>query len=147
MKHKPFTPEELEKIILLPEGIYKFKVIESSDEISKSSGKEMIKLKLLVDDGKNEPRFVFDYLLEALIYKLYHFAKATGLMEQYEKGEITANDCLGKTGTVEISVQAGSDKPTGGTYPAKNIVKDYIIGFIPPEVIDNQKPFIDDIPF
>ncbi len=146
MKFKPMSEEEIESILLLPEGIYPFEVIESVSDISKA-GNDQIKIKLKVDDGVNAPRFVYDYLNSGMMRKLLHFAKCTALLEKYEKGELFASDCIHQRGHVEIIVKPKQLKPDGSYHSAQNAVKDYIVGFVPQDVVKNAPPFTDDIPF
>lgn len=119
--NNPLSDKDLKQGDLIPKGIYNFQVINAEEAISKS-GNDMIKLqiKIWMEDGRE--RIVFDYLLEALEYKLGHFAEVTGLMDQYNSKLLTAHDCLNKTGSLKIGVQ--SDK--NGIYPDKNAVIDYI---------------------
>jgi hypothetical protein len=147
MKFKPLTDEEIEIMLLVPDGIYQFEVIESTQETSKASGVEQIKLKLKIDDGVNAPRFVYDYLNPGMMRKLSHFMQCTGLTEKYEKGEVFATDCIHQRGQVEIVIRQKRLKPDGTYHQAQNAVKDYINGFIPPDVQQKNEPFVDDLPF
>jgi len=120
MKFDPKTEDELARESLLPDGIYPFEVLLAADEFSKA-GNEMIKLKLNVFGPDGEQVHVYDYLLEKLAYKLRHFADTTGLLGDYERGELTAFSCMGKTGYAKIVLEAAN-----GGYSAKNVVKDYV---------------------
>ena len=120
MKFDPKTEDELARESLLPDGIYPFEVLLAADEFSKA-GNEMIKLKLNVFGPDGEQVHVFDHLLEKLAYKLRHFAETTGLLADYERGELTAFSCIGKTGYAKIVID-----PAKNGYASKNAVKDYI---------------------
>jgi phage-related protein len=151
MKFVHKSDEELQKMNLLPEGIYDFEVLDAKERLSKA-GNEMLELKLGVYDLTGSRRVVFDYLLEAMAFKLQHFAKATGLISQYESDELCDLHCIGKCGKVELIVQQGGAKDTGGYYPDKNSVKDYIVNganvsqtSLPPKPVDNIGD--SDIPF
>ena len=124
MRFTPRTPEEIQSMTLIAPGTYDFTVVESKEMLSKS-GNEMIKLQLKVWDMNGNERSVFDYLLEAMAFKLRHFCEATGLLNKYEEGGFNAEDCLGKSGKVEIIIQEGNFKPDGSKYADKNAVKDY----------------------
>jgi len=125
MNFTPTSEELLKQSNLLEKGTYSFEVVEANDEISKS-GNEMIKLMLNVWDYESgKSTIVFDYLLEKMAYKLIHFCQVTKLMDKYSTGELRAFDCLGKKGSVDIETQEKRENPSGGFYPAKNIVKDY----------------------
>ena len=122
MQFTPKTNEQLDMIGLLEEGIYQFTVLASEDAISKS-GNEMIKMQLKVWDKSGGEHIIYDYLLEAFIKKLSHFAKATGLEDKYNLGTINAEDCKHKSGYLELIVQ--HDKT--GQYGPRNSVKDYVL--------------------
>jgi len=158
------TEDELIQSSLLPAGIYPFEVMMAADKISKT-GNEMIELKLNVF-GENQETHVFDYLLEKMAFKLRHFAEATGLIGEYERGKLEALSCLNKSGYAKIGIDKGN-----GNFPPKNTVLDYLKPETPitknglletlrPEVpkpvpsrpaskpeSTNNKPFDDDIPF
>jgi len=141
MRFTPKSESEIQRSNLIDAGVYNFQVIAAKDTVSKN-GNEMIELQLNVWDMNGREHFIYDYLLEAMSFKLRHFAESTGLLGRYEAGELVANDCIGKSGNVEISIQAGRPNPNGGTYPDKNSVKDYIVKS------ESDKPIcIDDIPF
>ena len=125
MTFKSKTAKELQQDnerLLLPsrKEPYPAKVIKATDKVSKS-GNEMIEITLSIfaDDGTS--RFVTDYLMAAMMHKLFHFAEATGLMDAYGAGTICAGDCEGR----EVFVKLGID-PAKGEFAAKNVVKDYI---------------------
>jgi hypothetical protein len=121
MRFSPKTKEELATMNLIQPGVYDFEIIEAIDKTSQS-GNEMIALKLKVWDHQGHERIVFDYLLESMHFKFFHFAEFTGLMDKYNAGCLMAEHCLGKTGKVDIIIQP--DKK--GLYPDRNSVKDYI---------------------
>lgn len=143
-----FTPKTEEEVSgvqqLLPDGVYKFKVASAKESMSKS-GNPMIELKLEIITPENKSIYCFDYLLEAMAFKLRHFCTAVGLEEKYNAGSVTASDCRNKRGEAEIAIQLGSEKPTGGFYPDKNIVKDYKKDASISEQENSE--FNDDIPF
>lgn len=136
------TEEEVQNTgMILQPGVYQFQVENAENCVSKS-GNEMIKLMLSVwDKSIQNPRSIFDYLLEAMPHKIRHFAATTGLMDKYEKGELNDMDCMGKFGHLELVIDKGRDKPEGGKYPDKNSVKDYVImGDINVGVVKPSKP-------
>lgn len=125
MKFAPKTETELETMSLLEPGIYPFQVTQASNEISKS-GNDMLKLTVMIWDKGGSMHYIYDYLLEAMGYKLRHFCESTGLMGKYEKGELYPQDCMNAQGNLEIIIQEGKDKGDGSRYPSRNSVKDYI---------------------
>lgn len=125
MKFKHKTEEEIQSMFLLPEGTYQFVVTKAEDAMSKSNN-EMIKLTLKIMDKSGREHTVYDYLLEAMEFKLKHFCDATGLEKEYQSDMLLAKHCEGKSGMVDIIVQKGQPNPAGGNYADKNSVKDYI---------------------
>ena len=116
-----FVPKtEAECSNLLPEGVYAFEILEAEDTQSKA-GNDMLKLKLGVDDGNGSQHGVMDYLVEAVAYKLRHLADATGLLKQYEQGEMKADLLVGRAGQCKLAIAPAKDG-----YDAKNVVKDYV---------------------
>src|SRR3990170_3215969 len=98
MKFAAKTDKELEIMGLLPKGEYDFDVLKASDEISKEKGNVMIKLTLGVYPLEGERVTVFDYILEAVAYKLKHFCDSTGLAKEYAEGHLTADMCANRSG-------------------------------------------------
>ena len=119
MRFVPKSSEEIALDSLLPEGVYPFEVLAAVDTLSKA-GNEMLKLKLVVF-GDGDVTHVYDYLLEKLAYKLRHFAEATGLLTEYEAGELTADMCLNKEGYCKLAVERQEG------YEPRNTVKDYVV--------------------
>ncbi len=120
--NKPLSREQSKQGDIIQPGIYPFEVVDASDEISQS-GKEMIKLKLKVflEDGRE--RIIFDYLLEAMEFKMAHFFDSVGLWDKYESGVVTADDCFGRSGELKVYIQ----KDKKGQHPDKSSVADYML--------------------
>jgi hypothetical protein len=121
MKFVPKTEKEIAEENLWPAGEYSFEIIEAEDKVSKS-GNEMIELTLRVFNSEGGFKIVNDYLLEAISYKLRHAAEVCGLLDNYNRGHLLANDFFGKTGFVKLKI----DKDKEGKYPDKNGIADYI---------------------
>ncbi len=115
MQFKPVSEKELKQASLLPPGIYDCEVVEATNSVS-TSGNDMIVLKLKVFDNNGGSRFVRDFLLEKMAYKLRHAAVAFKLSDEYEKGELIASDFVGKTAKCKIRIN--------GEY---NNVQDYVV--------------------
>jgi len=145
MRLTPMSDEQLAVMNLLPDGEYQFEVTNAEDTKSKS-GNDMIKLTLTVWDAEGRQHTVYDYLLEAMPKKLKHFAKHLGLITKYESGELLADDCIGKCGTLDLIIQ--EDK--SGKYPPRNSVADYVEK---KDFVNHGSPvkegdlFDDDLPF
>lgn len=122
-----FTPigneKETEELSeeLFPEGEYEFRVAYAKNDVSKSHN-EMITLAIHVFKN-GEYVQVYDYLLEAMMFKLKHFCEATGLEKEYASGTLTAKMCVGKSGRCKVVVQ--HDK--NGKWKDKNAIEDYCV--------------------
>lgn len=118
----PKTEDQLAKEGLLPEGIYDFEIIETSDRPSKK-GNEMIMLKLCVFDTDGSQHYIFDYIVFGSNFgerKLRKAAEACGLMEIYDSGHLNDRSFFGATGKVLLKRQDGN-----GEFPPKNVVGEY----------------------
>ena len=109
MNFQPKSEEEVKAFTLLEKGIYPFRIIKAEDQISKS-GNEMIKLTLLIWDKEGHTHTLYDYLLEKIAYKLRHFAECVDMLDKYNLGCFTAEDCESREGSVDIIVQPGQAK-------------------------------------
>lgn len=125
MRFTPKTEEEIAAENLLQPGEYGFTVMEAEDTQSKA-GNDMMKVKLEVFAPDGGTRHVYDYLLEKMAFKLRHFAATVGRMADYERGELSADAVVGRSGLVRIEIEPAGD------YPAKNVVKDYVVAPKPP---------------
>lgn len=121
MKITPKTEKEIVEANLMPKGIYPFEVLEAVDATSKK-GNDMITatLRIFTPDGKT--RLLTTYLMEAMAAQLFHFCTYCGLAAEYGAGTLTAAQCVGKTGFVDIGIK--EDKT--GQYPPQNTVKDFV---------------------
>lgn len=138
LEFQPKSEEELKKTILLPEGEYDFDTVGADEAVSKSSGKEMIKLTLKVYAPDGNTTLVYDYLLAALEYKIKHFCDTAGLQTEYQLGILTADMCLNKSGKVKLVIQ----KDKTGQYEDKNVVKDYVgVGVNAADLANQDVPF------
>lgn len=123
----------------LPPGQYKLVVVSAIDKFSKA-GNEMIELVL---ESENK-RWIYDYLigLESGQWKLRRFCDSAGILEQYERGEITAADCEGQVVEAEVVLDHSEE------YGDKNKVKTYIKREMPKMAVPDKNEIAeDDIPF
>lgn len=125
--NKPISAKDADEnsgaLVPWPPGDYDFTVAEATDEISKASGQEMIKLILHVFNRDGQKRTVFDYLLsgEKGQWKVRHAAEAIGMLPQYEAGELDTSEMIERSGKLKLRI-----KPAQGEYQAGNSVVDYI---------------------
>jgi hypothetical protein len=120
MNFKPKTEEQLKAERLIADGVYPFEVMEAKDACSKA-GNDMIALNLCIFLEDGSTRNLTDFLMEKMMYKLLHFCRETGLGGLYESGNLTPDDCTGKTGWVKIKTQQRKD-----TGENQNSVADYV---------------------
>lgn len=143
MKFAPKTEEQITQENLIPAGVYPFEIVRATDEVSKSQN-EMIKLAIKVWDAEGAERFVYDYLLESMAFKLRHCAYACGLGDNYEQGTLHADDFVGRTGSLKLGIK----KDKSGQYPDANQVNDYIVSESPQiDPAPLNKMLNDEIPF
>jgi hypothetical protein len=150
----PMTEEELNAYDLIEEGIYDFEVLRSDKQTSKN-GNAMAKVQLNVWDKEGKSVVVFDYLvfsnIKFCVKKIKHFCESTGIGDDYLKGNIR-EEFQGLCGKVSIGIQESLPNQSGGYYPAKNVVIDYITkdNASPLEankVEIKQDEFNDELPF
>jgi hypothetical protein len=121
MKFEPKTEEELAKARLIPDGVYDGEITAASDETSKTSGKEMIKVTVRVYAGDRQMA-ITDYIDCDQQEKLFVIAASAGLLEQYHSGELQAYDLIDRS----VKVKVGMDKGNNG-YPPKNTIRRYVV--------------------
>lgn len=125
MKFPPLTEEQIQTTALVPEGYYKYQVIKALEGVSQA-GNDKIDLTLKVWNDEGREGLIFTNL--SLIKLLKHFCDVNGLQDNYNAGEISDILCKGKSGgCVMIGIEGEKPNNKGGVYPAKNIVKDYIV--------------------
>lgn len=135
-----FEPLDKNGRKLFSAGIYDFEVMEAT-ETKSSSGNEMIKLRLKINDGYGGNITVFDHLVSATAsmcrQHIKGFAHATGLDGKYEKGEIYDTDCLGKSGKCELTIERNE------AYGDRNKIEKYISKHrnSEHEIVDDDVPF------
>lgn len=133
-----------------PKGPVDFEVLSAIGKDSKA-GNAMSELKLRVTNTEGKTKLLDDWLVasDATAYKVRHFADATGMLAQYEKGELDERDMVGRTGQLMLGIKRGEPDGQGGTYPDKNKVLDYVaaaVGAQPPKATAPASPD-DEIPF
>jgi hypothetical protein len=123
MQFKPKSEQEIANDGLWPEQIVDFEVLEAEDTTSRN-GDDMVKMKIKVFNEEGGSRTVYEYLLgtDSMQWKVRAFCAATGLLEQYETGELEAVEMEGRTGKAKLVIQ----KDKSGSYPDKNAIGAYI---------------------
>ena len=142
MNVTPRTEKEIAELNLIPPGVYDFEILDGMDKVSKA-GSEMIELKLKVWDGNGAERIIFDYLLDAMAFKLRHAAELCGLIDQYNAGRLNGHSFKGKTGKLKLGIQ----KDKNGVYADKNVVADYVTQKVVEAMASHKEAIDDAIPF
>lgn len=119
MKLEPKTEQQINEAGLLAPGVYDFECVEAEDTESKA-GNDMAAIQIRID---GHPLKIADWLVatEAMAFKVRHFAETTGLLAEYEAGDLPAEMMIGKIGRVKIGI-----RPAEGQFRAKNNVVDYV---------------------
>jgi hypothetical protein len=124
MRFNPLSEEEANAQAsgVWEDGEYDYEVIEAEEKQS-NAGNDMFALELSIFNANGSRKKVFDYLVisDKAAWKLRHFSTSCGLLAQYQRGSLMANEMIGRTGRCTIGTQAAKD-----SYPAKNVVRDYI---------------------
>jgi hypothetical protein len=124
MQFQSKSEEDLKRESLLAAGTYDFEVTKAENAISKKAKQagatesDMIALTLRVF-SENGERTIRDWLMPSMGFKLLHFAETTGLLGSYGAGNMTADDCVGRSGRVVLTVKDSAE------YGPQNNVKDY----------------------
>jgi hypothetical protein len=103
-------------------GEYDFEVAEAEERQSKA-GNDMIAVRLNVFNAEGGRCVVFFYILSNQVWKLKQFAEATGMLADFEAGEMSAELMVGRTGRVKLGIE-----PAQNGYEAKNSVKAFLPG-------------------
>jgi len=106
---------------LLPGGVYEFEVVGASESIS-TNGNDMIVLKLRVGSNGTS-KVVTDYIVAKQVRKVRMVARACGLLDLFESGEILAEHFMGRKGRVKLAIE----KSANPQYPDRNVVDRYAV--------------------
>lgn len=138
MQFTPKTDTQIARESLREPGTYDFTVVEAEDAKSKKSGADMIKVNLQCFDEHGGHFYLTDYIMEAMAFKLRHFAYGIGAGPDYEAGMLNASAVQGRSGKVKVVIK--EDKT--GQYQPKNEVKDYVVseGEVAPVVAPAAAP-------
>jgi len=97
------------------------------------NGDQMIVVKLQVTDSFGVTKYIKDYLItsEDKNWRLYKFADAIGMREQFESGEIDTDDLVGMKGYLKVNEEAIKD--------SKDNSKRYIVEhYVPMLVVESE---------
>lgn len=149
----PKTDEEIERMHLLPDGTYRFTVRNAVEAVSKS-GNPMVRIDIEIYGHDGGSILTSDYLVSSdkMAWKIKHFCDTLGLLEQYQKGGLEAQNLIRLQGYAQVVTEKRSE------YPARNKVKDYgkpkekkSNNVLSPQKADPNKPLElkedEDLPF
>jgi hypothetical protein len=119
MRFDPKSKDELKRDMLLPAGDYDFTVTEAEEKES-AKGNPMIAVKLTVYTPDGSERTVRDWIMQGTV-KLHDFCASTDLSRQYEAGELTDADCVGRSGRATLIIEDAK-----GQYGPANRVREYL---------------------
>jgi hypothetical protein len=141
MKFAAKTEKEIQSQNVWPKGEYAFEILESEETKDKNQN-DMLKLKVKIFKDSGQSQNVFDYVSGTWMeFKLRHLAEASGLLPQYEQGEIEAYNFVGKTGMAKVGIAVDKN----GEYPDKNSIVDYLVDRVDTpkkqEIVDDSIPF------
>ena len=136
MKYQPYTEAQIQSMNVMEPGVYSFQVLDviTTDQYGKQlrdkNNNDMAKLKLIVFDNENKERVLFTYISGdgAFAYKLRHFAKSIGMIQQYEDAIFQVSETVGKRGLADIVIKKGTMKQDGSgeMWADRNDVKDFV---------------------
>lgn len=123
MTFKPLTEKEANTGLLLPPGDYDFEIVGAEETFSKNTGLGMFALELRVISDAGEERKIRDYVMTEgkAAFRLRQLCEACGLLEAYERGELSGFDFERRTGRVKLGVEKSEE------YGDKNRVKAYLV--------------------
>lgn len=110
MRYVALSDEELEaQTTQLSEGCATF-CVTSAEEAVSSTGNDMIKLKIVVEDENGASGTVFDHLVSTpkTQWKIKQFLCGIGQEDHYKRGELLASFCDGAVGKCRIKKKADS---------------------------------------
>lgn len=93
--------------VVWPSGNYRAEIAQAEDTVSKSSGKPMLKLKLLLTNKQGEENTVFAYLMANRPKKLEELAVALGWPADTEDFDPAVLE--GKSLDVQIGIQSSDE--------------------------------------
>lgn len=124
-----------ERYQLLKKGEYDGYIKESIDKVS-STGNPMMDMTITVYDEEGRSHDVRDFLVftKAMMWKVVHFAKSSGVLQEYMMGKLCSDLIKDKRVRVKINIEEGreipedrlKEKPVGSKYPDKNKIEDYL---------------------
>jgi len=149
MQFTPRSAKEIAEAQLWPKAKYPFEVVKAepakSGPKSKVPGTPFIKLNVQIWNTSGASRYVNGILHPNMEAQLRNFCEATGLMDKYESGSLSAEDCVGKAGVLKLGIE---DDNNG--YPPKNVIKDFVVPKANAKINPADVPSVeedDSIPF
>ena len=115
MRFEPKSDKELYG--LLDDGEYDFEIIEAKDDVSKTSGNEMLVVTAKVF-GPDKDHTIKDYITNN--GKLKKLCDTLGMMDAYNAGDLPAIDLVGACGKCKVGIEKSEQ------YGDKNRIVSYV---------------------
>lgn len=119
MKIIPKTEDQIMESLLLKKGTYETRIV-SFEEKSEPNGTQVLILVGQIIDENGKSHIPRAYIKSTDDLKVFRAAKAFGLLDKYNLGEIKGEDFMNKAALASVTVSKASDK-----YPAKNFIEDF----------------------
>lgn len=152
MRFSPLTEKQAieAKFKLLEKGLGNFEITKAEEKYNDRQQCDMLYIVLKCRDYHGKQGLIHEYLLsnQKFGWRIRELCECVGLMDEYEKGELTPQQLVGKTGPCDIGISKDKD----GKYPDKNNIRE----FKKSEAVSAPKPvdaraeiddLDDDIPF
>ena len=120
MKFNPIREQANAEQELWENGEYEFEIIDATEKVSKS-GNAMIELRVRISKPDGASHTISDYLLAKRMGKLRNASVACGLLDKYQRGDLSDENFVGKRGRLRLAVE----KSKNG-YPDHNVVAYYL---------------------
>ena len=107
------APDDLSRFKVIEEGEGTFKVLEAKEEVSKSSGKDMMNVLYEIKNLREQSTLCNQYIVanEWAAKSIYNILNAAGKAELYQEknGEIKPHDLIGLSGQCKIITEVSKN--------------------------------------
>jgi hypothetical protein len=156
MHYTPYSEAEIQSMGTIEEGIYPFRVLEVvvkdkfNAPLRDKNNIDMAKLKIMIWDKEDREKTLYTFISGDgnFAYKLRHFAKTIGLLQDYEEGSFEIEKTVGKEGFASLVIKKGTLKTDGSgeMWADRNDVKDFVDS-LPQDSSSSTQLDDDDIAF
>jgi len=121
--------------------------VKSANAHTSAAGKESIKVVSEAVDKNGARKLIDTYLSKGALFRVREFCYATGMQELFKKGELTHEDCVGKSGKCVTQIEKGTEfkgKDGNMQMGTDRVVMKYFVSATENKAEDFKE---DDIPF